>query len=211
MALSNEDRQSLREFLEQHFSLEELKTLSFDLAISCEEFPNSTISAFSRELILYCERIYLIPCLLFQVVRARPNSSISNMLTKVGPCRPRIKVQVIFNDSVLKMTEEQFKLMIAQAYFNISPDQVQIIASAPGSIRILIGLPKRITPPTLFLGRILPISVLNVSVFEQISRESQTKWRHTYIQGNAHLHQLFQSSSHSESSVDIYRSPHNAH
>lgn len=63
MEPDNTNRSELKKLLKKHFTLEELKTLCFDLEIPYEDLPGTTRDAKSRELITYCERNGRLPSL----------------------------------------------------------------------------------------------------------------------------------------------------
>ena len=62
----------LRQLLTKHFSLEELRTLSFDLGIDFDEIGGETKSAKVREFISYAERHGRLDDLLAEAAAARP-------------------------------------------------------------------------------------------------------------------------------------------
>lgn len=65
-------RNALLEKLGSHFSLEELKTLSFRLNVDYDQVGAASKEQFARELILYCERLGLMAELLRQCRAMRP-------------------------------------------------------------------------------------------------------------------------------------------
>ena len=71
-SLALQHRNALLEKLSGHFSLEELKTLSFRLAIDYDQVGASNKEQFTRELILYCERRGLMTDLLRECRAMRP-------------------------------------------------------------------------------------------------------------------------------------------
>jgi hypothetical protein len=75
------DQGLFRQLLSYHFSLDELKTLCFDLDIEYDNIPGElTRDAFSRELILYAKRNGLILKLIVLTVTMRPKADWSNIL-----------------------------------------------------------------------------------------------------------------------------------
>jgi hypothetical protein len=62
----------LRRLIDQHFNLEELHDLCFDLGIEYENLPGRTKRGNCRELIAYCQRHGRIPSLLKELNRHRP-------------------------------------------------------------------------------------------------------------------------------------------
>ena len=71
-AVALQRRNALLETLNTHFSMEELKTLSFRLNIDYDQLDAGTKEQFARELILYCERHGLVAELLQECRTARP-------------------------------------------------------------------------------------------------------------------------------------------
>ena len=88
-------RAQMQRLLVRHFNLSELKDLCFELSISYEELPNSTISEFARELILYCERHSLEGCLAEVMCHARPLDDVINIFGQISGCNPRSKIQIV--------------------------------------------------------------------------------------------------------------------
>ena len=67
------DRAMLRKAIDEHFTLDELKTLCFDLHVEYENLDGGTRQAKVRELVAYCERVGLVGALLDAVRAMRPN------------------------------------------------------------------------------------------------------------------------------------------
>jgi len=75
------DQGLFRQLLSHHFSLDELKTLCFDLEIEYDNIPGEqTRDAFSRELILYAIRNGLTLKLIVLAINSRPKVDWSNIL-----------------------------------------------------------------------------------------------------------------------------------
>ncbi|MCW1968507.1 MAG: hypothetical protein KIH69_010370 [Anaerolineae bacterium] len=73
MELTTQDRTTLRKFIEKHFSLDEIKTLAFDLGLPENVFPCRHTEECAREFIGWCDRRGEICDLLRKVIQARPN------------------------------------------------------------------------------------------------------------------------------------------
>ena len=71
--LSPEHLAKLRQNLAEHFSIDELRTLCFDMGIKHENLPADTLDGMARELVSYCERACRIPELVAQCRKLRPN------------------------------------------------------------------------------------------------------------------------------------------
>lgn len=137
--LNRKDRAQLREFLADRFNLSEMKTLCFDLGVDFEEFPHATKSEFSRELIAYFERKNKAGCLIAEMVQQRPDSWLTELLALVPSCQPNQKVQLILSNEKIK-SRPNLRQKLADL-LGISSDEVMLIATAPGSIKVLLGLP----------------------------------------------------------------------
>lgn len=86
--LAPEDRVSLREFLEQRFSLEELETLAFDLGVDYNQLPHSTSTQLSMELISYFERRGDLNSLITMVLSRRPDDYLTQLSTRLPSAAP---------------------------------------------------------------------------------------------------------------------------
>lgn len=83
------ERTELREFLQNHFNLNELKELTFDLGISYESFPHQTTSELSRELVDYFTRRQQLSCLIIEILKKRPHAHfMTAWLSKLSECIP---------------------------------------------------------------------------------------------------------------------------
>ena len=69
-----EDRNALLRFLENHYTLDGLKTLCFNLFVDYDNLGGDTKNAKARELILHLERVGRLPDLLAQLGRERPRA-----------------------------------------------------------------------------------------------------------------------------------------
>jgi hypothetical protein len=66
--------QTIRDVLLAKFSLDELRTLAFDLKIDADEIPGVTKSEFARELVNYCARRDLLAALVSAIRKQRPGA-----------------------------------------------------------------------------------------------------------------------------------------
>ncbi len=147
--LSPEDRVALRECMTKDFSLDDMRDLCFDLALDYDDFPQTSLAAFCRELILWYERRSTLACLITELVKRRADEMLTGLLAKAGGCDPRKKVQLVLSSDVVAKPE--VRLALAQL-LGVTIDQVAIIGSAPGSTRLLIGLPADAAERLLALG-----------------------------------------------------------
>lgn len=63
----------LRQILVEHFNLDDLRDLCFQLNINDEEVPGNTLSGKARELVQYCDRHHRLHDLKEKISQARPN------------------------------------------------------------------------------------------------------------------------------------------
>lgn len=64
---------TLRGLLEDHFNLDEFRTLCFELSVNYDNLPGEGLAAKSRELVTFMERAGQIPELLAALLEKRPN------------------------------------------------------------------------------------------------------------------------------------------
>lgn len=140
--LTNEERTELRQILEKHFDLGELRTLAFDMGINYQNFPN-VLHEFAREFFLYFERQNRLSYLVSEIIKRRPNLELVQILTKLPPSKPNVKMQIILPDSDLQKANELIENIAQQLGY--SSKEVQIIGAAWGSLMVLIGLPEEIS------------------------------------------------------------------
>lgn len=62
----------LREKIEQHFNLDDLRTVCYDLGVSFDNLPGDTLSRKSQELVDYCRRHNVVNTLISILMRTRP-------------------------------------------------------------------------------------------------------------------------------------------
>lgn len=176
--ISNEERAQLREFLNDRFNLDEMKTLSFDLGIDFEALPHATKSQFSRELVAYFHRNKKLGCLIAAMVQERPDEWLGQLLAKVASCAPNQKVQIILSNDTLQ-SRADLKQKLAEL-LGIPADDVMILATAVGSIHLLLGLPATAVlalqqlPIPYQLGHYQLVSVVP---YAQLPPLTQAKWR----------------------------------
>ena len=103
MTLKPKDRATVRRFLVEHFSLNELKDLVFDLGLSYESFPHDTLESLARELIACFERTENIGYLLSEILGQRPDDTLARLLAQV-PQTTRQTVQIIKSFSLMERT-----------------------------------------------------------------------------------------------------------
>ncbi len=182
--VSPDIRGSLRQFLNRRFNLEELKDLCFDLSVDYEMFPHQTKNELSRELLAYFERNQNLSCLVVEMVEVRPDDELVAMLAELGSCSPRSKVQIVLPGDKLK---DRKKLLAELAkVLGVAQDEVMLIATAAGSIRVLVSLPAEKAEKLLELN---PdhlsdaYEITSLAAFESLSAEAQSAWRAAALLG----------------------------
>lgn len=177
-------RSSLRLYLTERFNMSELKNLCFDLGVDYEMFPHQTKGELSRELLAYFERTENLSCLVTEVVKQRPDDEMVALLAELGGCSPRSKVQIVLPADKLKNRK---KLLSELArVLGVSTDEVMLIATAAGSIRLLVSLPaepadRLVTLNPDHLGD--AYEVTSIATFESLSPEEQDAWRKAALAG----------------------------
>ncbi len=176
--LTSEDRAKLREFISERFSLDELKTLCFDLGLDYEEFPHATKSEFSRELIVYFQRHNKMGCLVAELIRQRPDEWLTKLLAQVSSCRPNEKVQLVLSNDKIK-SRPDLKQKLAEL-LGISADEVMILATAAGSVKVLLGLPQKEAGKLVALPlpyQLYEYEIVSVTPYPRLPTAVQQNWR----------------------------------
>jgi hypothetical protein len=182
--VSADIRSRLRQFLTERFSLSELKDLSFDLGVDYEMFPHQTKGELSRELLGYFERNQNLSCLVAEMTKQRPDDELVSLLAELGSCSPRSKVQIVLPAD--KLENRESLLSELAKVLGVSTDEVMLIATAPGSIRLLVSLPAEAAEQLLtlnpdHLGETYEIT--SIDSYESLSPEQQTSWRQAALKG----------------------------
>ena len=184
-ALGASDRAALRQFMADRFNMADLTEICFDLSLDVEEFPRATKSQFCQELIAYFERKGNLACLLVEILKRRADDAIGRLLSLVGGCDPRKKVQLILAQDVV--VKPEIKAALAQL-LGVGLDEVAVMAAAPGSTRLLIGLPGPAADRLLALGvQTLAgqYTVISVQPYETLPPAQQVEWRRRVVEGAA--------------------------
>jgi hypothetical protein len=184
MEVSPNVRSRLRHFLTEYFSLSELKDLCFDLGVDYEMFPHQTKSDLSRELLAYFERTQNLSCLVAEMVKQRPEEELVTLLAELGSCTPRSKVQIVL--PVDKLRNRKNLLSELAQVLGVAPDEVMLIATASGSVRLLVSLPADAAERLIalnpdHLGDAYEIT--SISAYESLPPEEQTAWREAALRG----------------------------
>jgi hypothetical protein len=182
--VSPDVRSRLRHFLVESFSLSELKNICFDLGVDYEMFPHQTKGDLSRELLAYFERKQNLSCLVAEVVKQRPDEELVTLLAELESCSPRSKVQIVLPADKLKNRK---KLLSELAkVLGVASDEVMLIVTAPGSVRLLVSLPAEAAERLVALnpdqlGETYEIS--SISTYESLSPEEQVAWQEAALRG----------------------------
>jgi len=182
----------------KYFSLEELKDIAFILSVDYEMFPHSTKTQFVRECILWFERRKNLRYLVEEIIKQRPerevlekrpyqDNNLCELLNKLSPISPRTKVQIIIPKDFLE-NKQKLKMQLANL-LEIDENEIHFIATMPGSIRILLGIPEieAIKLYELRLPYMLSKEFIITSIgsFDQLDEQSQTMWKNAVP--NLHL------------------------
>lgn len=170
----------VRHFLVDRFSLAELQDLAFDLSVDYEDLPHATKSEFCRELIAFFERRGNLACLLIELIKRRDDATLNQLLAHFQGCTPRRKVQIILPGD--KLINKPDLLGALAQLLGVRTDEVQLIATAPGSIKLLIGVPGNKADWLLKADVAAFLSeyghrVLTVSLFQSLTASEQTGWK----------------------------------
>jgi signal transduction histidine kinase len=166
------ERAQLREFLVSHFGQDELELLAFDLGVDYELLSYQNKQKLSLELVAYFERRHQLGCLLTEVIRRRPLNNLARLLAKVSPCTAHTKVQIIAHTTQEVSEEiEAFLEHLAQKY-NLSREEVSLIAATQGSLHLLLSLPEANQ-----LSGSSPSDTFEVTPFAELPEHSQKIWR----------------------------------
>ncbi len=177
-------RSDLRLFLTERFNLSELKNLCFDLGVDYEMFPHQTKGELCRELLAYFERKGNLSCLVAEVVKLRPDEELVALLAELNSCSPRAKVQIVLPGDKLR-NRKQLMSELAKV-LGVAPDEVMLIATAAGSIRLLVSLPAEAAERLValnpdHLGDAYEIT--SISTYESLSTEARAAWREAALRG----------------------------
>ena len=179
-------RGRLRHFLTELFSLSELKDLCFDLGVDYEMFPHQTKGDLSREVLAYFERTHNLSCLVAELVKRRGDEELVALLAELESCSPRAKVQIVLPADKLGNRKELLSELAK--VLGVASDEVMLIATAPGSIRLLVSLPaeaaeelEALKPKRL--GDAYEVS--SISGYESLSGGEQSAWREAALSGKA--------------------------
>jgi hypothetical protein len=177
-------RSRLRLFLTEHFNLSELKNICFDLGVDYEMFPHQTKGDLSRELLAYFERKENLSCLVAEVVKHRPDEELVALLAELESCSPRSKIQIVLPADKLKNRKDLLSELAK--VLGVTSDEVMLIATATGSIHLLVSLPAEAAERLVALnpdhiGEAYEIS--SISTYESLSPEEQANWREAALRG----------------------------
>jgi hypothetical protein len=139
--LETQQRKVLLDFLVERFSLDDLKVLAFDLGVDYEILPHDSLPQLSLELIRYFERRSDLASLVREVLVQRPDDGIAQLLATLAPGTPLTKLEIVLpNEDLARVRPEDLRQAIAQ-FLSIPVADVNVIAMAAGSVRVLLGLP----------------------------------------------------------------------
>jgi hypothetical protein len=136
--LTPDERGRLRSYLTERFDLLELKNLAFDLGVSYDDLPHQTRGELARELLSLFERRGRVGCLLQYAVKRRRADSVLDILAKLPPCTPNKKIRMIFDEDLPAPSPKVLAALAEE--MGTSLEDIEIIASARGSLHLLVGV-----------------------------------------------------------------------
>lgn len=177
--LTPDERAGLRQFLQERFTLDELVALAFDLGINSHTLLSANTTQLSLALVEYFENRNNLGYLLTEVLRQRQDSDLTQLLAKLPPASLRTKVQIIVAQNMLANPDEMVVFLAGR--LGISPDQVELIGAAWGSLRLLTSLPAQAAEALLASGvRVLSggrYRVRAITGFDSLDPADQQTWR----------------------------------
>jgi hypothetical protein len=144
VTLAPNDRTQLREFLVQRFTLEELKTLTFDLGIDYNNLPHATTIELSRELIGYCEHRGRLRELVEEVLHQRPNDDLRRLSARLFD---GIRSEPDRESFLSKRPDSDFKFDVFLAHNSEDKPQIEAIAKELKRRELKPWLDKEQIPP----------------------------------------------------------------
>ena len=200
MTVTAELRAQIQRLLVRHFNLPELKDLCFELGISYEELPYSTISEFARELILYCERHSLEGCLAEVMCHARPLEDVISVFGQISNCNPRSKIQIVIKTDDVRVSAAEIAKALSRILGNIDPNQIRVVGVALGSVRFLLSVDSSVDRP-IFEENLEQTPYVAVTPYDSLPDSDKTQWKTGVVNGkflprqemNQYLRKLLES------------------
>lgn len=183
VALGPDQGADLREVLENWFSLNELRSLAFDLGADFELFSHKTKRGFSLALIRCLERAGRLSCLVDQVRRSVPGAYLpqlpSDVLHRLGlpPCVPHVKVQISLPVGWAAVRVSKLRKELA-ACFEVAVERVVWMGAAGDGVRLLVSVPESGDglPDARSLGK-GRYQGATIRAFVALDRSVQKTWR----------------------------------
>lgn len=173
-----QDRTTLRRFLEERFSLSELKIMAFDVGLDYEMFPHGTKPELVRSVITHLERRGELRGLVQRALEEIPDDGLVQILAKLPDKEGMQKVQIILsNDQIKSKPDLRQKLA---ALLGISQEEVMLIATAAGSVKVLVGLPPEAVTKLEQLDlpyQMEEYEIVEVKKFSILPKPLQRFWR----------------------------------
>jgi hypothetical protein len=135
--LTRDDRERLLECLKSKFSFNDLQEIGFELGVSYEVNRDIEKAKYALDLLEYFIHRDQLYTLVSKIQSKRPNVSLVDILNKLSPPPKYIKVEIIFPH------EESLDLeVLRNVIFRETGTEPTIVASAYGSVRLLIAVPE---------------------------------------------------------------------
>ena len=179
------DRSGLRRFLTNQFSELELKELTFDLAMRANAAEYATKSEFCMALITYCEQHSVLDLLLRLIMTYKSEAKplFQAVLSSLPQSVPRKKVQVTLPQDTLDQQDQQRLLAAFAQLLDLPPEDIQLLGTAPGSTRLLLGLPPFAALRLLHSGitEVAGFKIEAVQDFDDLHERERENWRSRII------------------------------
>ena len=178
---NTENLAGLRKILINHFDMDEIKDLCFDLGIDFQLLSHKNKRELIRELLAYLNRRGTLSCLITEVISQRPavTKGLEKILEKLPDCDSNILVFTLRLNADQIDNVAETKREIAHI-LGLSGYDINIVGASGGSIRLLLGLPQTVTDNPAYskaisLGKIT--DDLMIYPFDTLNSTSKQAWR----------------------------------
>lgn len=154
--LEPHEQAGLYKFLEVFFSLDELKSLAFELGTGYELFFQSHKDPLVLDLVRTCERQEQLGLLIAKIMQQRPEDPFLALLqAKLPPTLPREKAQIVLaHEHGSRLNQREIESALAE-FFGVHQNQVNVMGLADiadDTLRLLVSLPHGAAFPQVRLG-----------------------------------------------------------
>jgi len=170
------NRVSITEYLKNTFVLENLKTLTFNLGLDFYAFPHQDTESFGLGLLRYFENQNNLGYFLSEAVKLRKDPVITALLSQLPSFETRQKIQYTLDTNLITSKFDIPKKLVA--VLNSGNREVQLVATTTDNTQVLVGVSDSELDGLLKanLGNDREYKVSNITVFSQLSLDSQYNW-----------------------------------